>query len=364
MTERSDQRRAAEAARTLASFKTQAEELKAELARLRKLLAQAHEGLGSSRQAQLLEANEQLVLAALKAQTVAELAVRHEVGVLPLPQQAAVRQAFAMAEHELHLSDLREANEQLVMAALTAQELEVQAGDERGRQLKFLAMVAHELRNPLTPIRTATALLGQAGSNQPMLAELQAVIERQVMQMSRLVEDLLDGSRVNAGKFRLHSSLVDLSAVIAAAVETCRPAIVGRLQHLRLQVPDQALTLHGDAARLAQVFGNLLDNASKYTHVGGDITLTAAAFADQLTVRVRDNGIGISAEALPHVFDLFVQDPRASELHRGGLGIGLAVVRDLVESHGGRVTVSSAGLDKGSEFVVSLPRAEAPAPAQ
>ena len=358
MTERSDHRRAAEAARTLASFKLQAEELKAELARLRKLLAQAHEGVGSSREAQLLEANEQLVLAALKAQTVAELAVRHEVGALPLPQQAAVRQAFAMAEHELHLSDLREANEQLVMAALTAQEIEEQVGNERGRQLMFLAMVAHELRNPLTPIRTAAGLLKQAGNDQSMLSELQAVIERQVAQMSRLVEDLLDGSQVNAGKFRLHSSLVDLASVVAAAVETCRPAIATRLQQLRLLVPDAPLMVYGDPARLAQIFGNLLDNASKYTHVGGDITVSAAAFADQLTVTVTDNGIGISAEALAHIFDLFVQDARASALHRGGLGIGLAVVRDLVESHGGRVAASSGGLDQGSEFVVTLPLAD------
>jgi signal transduction histidine kinase len=119
--------------------------------------------------------------------------------------------------------------------------------------------------------------------------------------------------------------------------------------------------VNGDPARLAQIFGNLLDNASKYTHVGGDISLSVAAFADQLTVTVRDNGIGINAEALPHIFDLFVQDPRAKALHRGGLGIGLAVVRDLVESHGGRVAASSGGLDQGSEFVVTLPLAQLPA---
>jgi signal transduction histidine kinase len=359
VTERADQRKAAKAALALASFKQQADELRSEVLRLRKHLAEAQKGLGDSRSAQLLEANEQLVLAALRAQTIADLAVRHEMQPFGTSQAEVARQAFAMAEHELHLADLREANEQLVMAALSAQELEAQAGDERGRQLKFLAMVAHELRNPLTPIRTATALLKRAGSDQPMLAELQAVIERQVAQMSRLVEDLLDGSRVNAGKFRLQASLLDLSTVIAAAVETCRPAIVSRLQHLRLQVPDGALLLHADPARLAQILSNLLDNASKYTHVGGDIVLSVVRFEDQLTIAVTDNGIGISAEAIDRVFDLFVQDARASDFHRGGLGIGLAVVRDLVESHGGRVTVSSPGLELGSEFVVILPAARA-----
>jgi diguanylate cyclase (GGDEF)-like protein len=251
--------------------------------------------------------------------------------------------------------NLREANEQLVIAALASQELERQVEEVHSRQIKFLAMVAHELRNPLTPIRTAAELLKRARSDDALVGRLQGVIERQVAHMARLVEDLLDGSRVSTGKFRLERDTVDLVEVLGIAVESCRPAIDKRQQQLKLALPAGPVLVQGDAVRLAQVFGNLLDNASKYTPEGGDISLAMSPADRAVVIVVADNGIGIAQEALQHVFDLFVQGTRALTAQNRGLGIGLAVVRELVEAHGGTVVATSAGKDLGSEFVVTLP---------
>jgi len=280
---------------------------------------------------------------------------RHDgkVDVLSVP---VLPPTIPVAAPEPRLQDLREANEMLVRAALTAQELEAQAEAAHRRQIKFLAMVAHELRNPLTPIRTAAELLHRAqGGDGILLERLQGVIKRQVDHMTRLVEDLLDASRVSAGKFRIEHSSLELADALALAVESCKAALEKRRQHLTLQLPQRPLRMHGDAVRLAQVFSNLLDNASKYTPVGGEIALTVAVEERRVEIRVADNGIGIAPQALAHVFDLFVQDARALALDSGGLGIGLAVVRELVEAHGGSVVVHSAGTGLGSEFIVGLP---------
>jgi diguanylate cyclase (GGDEF)-like protein len=271
------------------------------------------------------------------------------------PQAPLARHESALAEPQPRLRELREANEQLVIAALTAQQLESQTEQAYTRQTKFLAMVAHELRNPLIPIQTAAGLLTRALSDQPLLAQLQAAIKRQVALVSRLVDDLLDGSRVSAGKFRLERSLVDMTGVLRLAVETCRPAIEARSQALAVDLAPAPLLILGDPLRLGQIVTNLLDNASKYTPKGGAISLQAQVQGGVLQIAVSDNGIGITADALPDIFELFTQDARAVALHNGGLGIGLAVVRDLVEAHGGTVVASSAGHDRGSEFVVTLP---------
>ena len=268
-----------------------------------------------------------------------------------------LRHESALTEQQPQLRELREANEQLVIAALTAQQLETQTEEAYTRQTQFLAMVAHELRNPLIPIQTAAGLLNRALSDEPLLAQLQAAIKRQVSLVSRLVDDLLDGSRVSAGKFRLECSVVELTGILSLALETCRPAVEARSQRLTMQLAPSPLMVLGDPLRLGQIFSNLLDNASKYTHTGGEISLTMAVVDRSVQITVSDNGIGITADTLPNIFELFMQDARALALHNHGLGIGLAVVRDLVEAHGGTVVARSPGRDRGTDFIVTLPMA-------
>ena len=268
-------------------------------------------------------------------------------------QRPLTRYDAAMSEHERRHSEMREANEQLVVAALSAQQLVTAAEVARQEQIQLLAVVAHELRNPLTPIRTAAALMGRVKSEE--LPRVQAIIERQVAHMARLVGDLLDVSRVNTGKLRIEPRLVEMANVIDEAIDSCRPAMDMRLQHFRVDVPSCALEVHGDPVRLTQILSNLLDNASKYTPNEGEIKLSVEVVGETIVTTVSDNGIGITDEALPKVFDPFVQDSRAIGFNGLGLGIGLTVVRELVEAHGGTVVAASAGTGLGSQFVVALP---------
>lgn len=288
-------------------------------------------------------------------------------GLAPSPsalQQEPVTQGeFASAQYAPHLRNLLEANEKLVVAAMAAQDLEAHADAAHRRQITFLATVAHELRNPLTPILQAAEMLHLPRTDDPRLARLQGVIKRQVAHMARLIDDLLDGSRISTGKFRLQRSTVELADILGMAIETSRPAMDKRGQQLSMEPLPAPLCVHGDPVRLAQVFSNLLDNASKYTQKGGHIRLAATLGDRSVTITVADDGIGIPAEALSHIFDLFVQDERAVAAHGGGLGIGLAVVRELVEAHGGTVVGRSAGTDRGSEFLVTLPLSDKPAAA-
>jgi diguanylate cyclase (GGDEF)-like protein len=277
---------------------------------------------------------------------------QERIDVLPPSTQS---EELARAEHSLQMQHLREANERLVIGALTSQDMQERADSKHRQQVKFIAMVAHELRNPLTPIRNAAELLKRVRGDQALLAKLQGVIERQVVHMGRLIDDLLDGSRAGVGKLRIEPATVNILDVLEIAVDTCRPAMEARHQQLTLQLPPGPLETQGDHLRLAQIFSNLLDNASKYTPEGGSITLALETEGDTIVITVGDNGIGITPGALPHVFELFVQDERALVLQNGGLGIGLAVVHDLVEAHGGSVVAKSAGIDRGSEFVVRLP---------
>lgn len=173
--------------------------------------------------------------------------------------------------------------------------------------------------------------------------------------MVRLVGDLLDVSRVNTGKLRLERQVVDMTSIIDEAVDACRPAMDTRMQRFSVQVPPRALEVDGDPVRLAQIVRNLLDNASKYTPKGGEIGLSVAVEDDAIVMAVSDSGIGITAEALPKVFEPFVQEPHAIGFSGAGLGIGLTVVRELVEAHGGTVVARSAGTGLGSQFIVTLP---------
>ena len=277
------------------------------------------------------------------------------MAALPSLQQPLAPHAQADLAHDRHYAHLREANEQLVLAALTAQELKAAAELAQARQMEVLAVVAHELRNPLTPLRTAAAMLRRARADEPLLLRVHEVIERQVMYMGRLVGDLLDVSRAHTGKLRVERQPIDLRQLIDQAVDACRPAMDARLQHIGVFVPSCPLIVAGDPVRVVQVLCNLLDNASKYTQVGGEIGLSVAATEEAVVITVSDNGIGITPEALPKVFDPFVQDAHAIGFNGAGLGIGLTVVRELVEAHGGRVVASSAGTGFGSQFVISLP---------
>ena len=353
----------AAATRTLALLNEQADGLRAELGGLRRDLAEVQRSFSEVRGARLVEANEQLVLAALRAESIAQTAVKklHELTLFGDRDALPNTPNRSLLLDQPRLRDLREANEQLVLAAVNAQELEEHATAAHRSQITFLAMVAHELRNPLTPILQAAELLHRPRTDDPRLERLQSVIKRQVTHMSRLIDDLLDGSRISTGKFRLERGTVDMAEVLSLAVESCRPAMETRRQRFKMEPLPSPLSVYGDAVRLAQIFSNLLDNASKYTPTSGKIALAVEVLDHAMTITVSDNGIGITAEALPKIFDLFVQDARAIALHSGGLGIGLAVVRELVEAHGGTVVGSSAGANLGSAFVVTLPIAARPA---
>jgi signal transduction histidine kinase len=220
---------------------------------------------------------------------------------------------------------------------------------------EFLAMLSHELRNPLSPLRNASHMLMQGETQDPKIIWSRGVIERQLKHMIRLVDDLLDVSRIARGKIVLVSERVNVAEIIAAAVETVQPLLEQKKQTLEVSNVDPNLTVRGDPVRLSQVVGNLLHNAAKYTGEGGRVVLLTRANAGKAEIAVRDNGIGISEESMPRIFELFTQIPSERVNTGGGLGIGLALVRALVELHGGEISVSSNGLDQGSEFTVRLP---------
>ena len=223
------------------------------------------------------------------------------------------------------------------------------------RKNEFLAMLGHELRNPLAPIRNAVKIMKQRGSEDPALCWARDVIDHQIKQLSQLVDDLLEISRVTRGKVRLQKEVVDVAVIVAYAVETSRPVIDANRHRLSIALPPGPIQIDADAVRMAQVLSNLLNNAAKYTEEGGHIRMAVRVEDDQVVFRVRDNGIGIPPEMLSSIFDLFTQVDHSLDRSHGGLGLGLTLVRSLVEMHGGSVQAASEGLGKGSEFRVSLP---------
>ena len=235
---------------------------------------------------------------------------------------------------------------------------ELQAQDRRKDE--FLAMLSHELRNPLAPIANAVQLLRLHGGEDSVQREARTVIERQVGQLRHLIDDLLEVSRITTGRVQLQREHVTMSGIVERALETAQPLITRRRHALTVQVPSEPIWLQADAARLEQVLVNLLTNAAKYTDEGGGITMKAEVASGEAVLRVRDTGVGIAPELLPHIFDLFTQGDRSLARSEGGLGIGLALVQRLVELHGGRVEATSV-VGEGSEFVVRLPLAEPPA---
>jgi signal transduction histidine kinase/CheY-like chemotaxis protein len=236
--------------------------------------------------------------------------------------------------------------------------------DADRRKDEFLAILAHELRNPLAPIRNAVHVLKRKNPRDPTTRRATDMMERQVSNMVRLVDDLLEVSRISIGKIELRTQPVEVSAIVRDALETSRPLIEAAGHYLRLEFPPEPLVLEGDVVRLTQVVANLLNNAVKYSERGGRIWLAVRRDGDTAEVSVRDLGRGIPPDRLPQVFDLFMQVDQDPHQSHGGLGIGLTLVKRLVEMHGGTVEARSEGLGKGSEFVIRLPLSAAvPVPA-
>jgi signal transduction histidine kinase len=258
------------------------------------------------------------------------------------------------AEHELRHEQLREANEQLVLAALGAQELLAAAEEARSRQSEMLAMVANELSNPFAPIRLAAATLGLPGAEKTLLPRVQAIIEQQVDKMSRLVSELLDPRQGSTRASAIERLIFDAADPIGDAVEVCRPAMDRRQQTLEASI-SRPLEMNGDPASLMQILVNLLSNASVYTRNGGRIRVGADVVGGSLLLTVADSGPGSAQDALGAIADPFVLQPRASPAIEDGVGIRLKAVREMVESHGGTVVATTADDGHGSQVTVSLP---------
>jgi len=241
----------------------------------------------------------------------------------------------------------------LALQALRDSEERLKEGDRRKDE--FLAVLAHELRNPLAPIRNALNILQITTHNDTDVVGIREMLERQVNQMVRLVDDLMEVSRITRGNIELRMEPVEVATIMRSAVETSLPLIDAAEHELDLAVPHEVLIVDGDPVRLAQILANLLNNAAKYTEPGGQIQFSGSREDDGVCIRVRDTGVGIAADMLPRVFDLFTQGDRGTDRAQGGLGIGLALVKSLVEMHGGSVKVRSEGVGRGSEFVVRLP---------
>jgi len=264
----------------------------------------------------------------------------------------SIRYALQQRRYEVELQrKVAERTEELAKANEALREAD-------RRKDEFLATLAHELRNPLAPIRNALEIMRMASDNPESVDQARTIVERQVGQMVRLINDLLDVSRITRGKLALQLEVLDLAEVVEAAVETSRPLLDSAGLAFTATVPDGPLMVNGDRLRLAQVFANLLNNAAKYTEPGGQVTLAAARERGHVVVRVSDSGVGIPKDVLPHVFELFTQVDRTLNRAQGGLGIGLALVKQIASLHGGGVKAQSAGIGKGSEFEVRLPAAD------
>lgn len=283
------------------------------------------------------------------------LARLHNVTILDRPTSrrslvSAVEAALRARRRQYQIRDQ--------LSALHQGEESLRSADRRKDE--FLAMLAHELRNPLAPIRTATEVLSRTLPAHDRNRAIADLVKRQVTHLTRLVDDLLDVSRITQGRIQLQQATLELSTIVAQAIEATEPILRER-HHVVTRLSDlQPLYVNGDAARLLQCVTNLLTNAAKYTDPRGKIRIELRADGDQAVISVSDSGIGIAAELLPSIFDLFVQSERSLDRSQGGLGIGLSVVQRLVRMHGGNVTASSAGPGKGATFEIRLPSVAAP----
>ena len=262
-----------------------------------------------------------------------------------------------VAGYERHRKQLHEANEKLIEATFHAQQQQAIAELAQRRQTEFLALLAHELRNPLAPLRSGLDVLYLAGDDAKLRTKVWGIMGRQIAQLVHLVDDLLDNARISTGNLKLKKKRVDILDVLEQSVETCMPLVRTAGQTLTVQVARNTFFVAADPLRLTQVFSNILSNATKYTPVGGHISVSAVRAGPDLMVSVQDTGIGIPTDFLPTIFEMFTQVPKEFSSVQGGLGIGLALVRQLVELHGGSVVAQSKGLGEGSTFTVRLPLA-------
>ncbi len=284
------------------------------------------------------------------------------VDYLPVPIVPEILRAKVTAFVELHSKthQLEQLNQELESRVA---ERTLQLEEANRRKDEFLAVLAHELRNPLAAIRTAAELVGRADAPRPTIEQASGVIGRQVTHLGRLVDDLVDVSRITRGLIELQRERLKLSAVVFHALETSQPLVAERGHTLSISAIDDELEVMGDLSRLTQVVANILHNAAKFTPRGGRIELGAERHGDEVVLRIADNGAGISADALPQVFDLFSHTDRRLDRASTGLGVGLALVRRLVDMHGGRVAARSDGPGRGTEVTVRLPLLE-PVPQQ
>jgi signal transduction histidine kinase len=272
-----------------------------------------------------------------------------KAGLTPELLDRAIRYALAQHRAEAELErKVQQRTEELARANAALREA-AQRKDE------FLATLAHELRNPLAPIKNALEIVRLAGDTGDAVRRQRERMDRQVSQLQRLVDDLLDVSRISTGKLRLNPESLTIQEAIETAVDTSRPLIEKAKLTLKIDVPPEPIRLAGDRVRLAQAVTNLLNNAAKLTEPGGSVFLAVTPAPGQVSVSVRDTGVGIPADVLPHVFTLFTQVDRSLNRSQGGLGIGLALVRKLVEMHGGKVSAHSGGPGTGATFTITLP---------
>jgi signal transduction histidine kinase/ActR/RegA family two-component response regulator len=293
-----------------------------------------------------------LVGAKLGVERVAESASVHAAVA-----REANRQAKSLnSALDSNRQELQKAFERLDKELAVRREAENKLRQADQKKDEFLAMLAHELRNPLAPINMAAQLITLPSSGKRQVERASEIINRQVAHMTSLLDDLLDVSRVTRGMITVEKEPVDAKAVIADAIEQSKSVMQSKRHQLNVHLVGEAVYLHGDKTRLVQIIANILVNAAKYTPSEGIVDLRLDATSDEVMISVRDNGIGMDSSLLPQVFELFVQAPRSSDRSQGGLGIGLALVKRLVELHGGGITAQSEGANRGSEFVVRLPR--------
>jgi PAS domain S-box-containing protein len=275
-----------------------------------------------------------------------------------------IRKDGAPLHISLTISPVRDDSGRIVGVSKIARDITERKLAERAlleadqRKNEFLATLAHELRNPLAPIRNSLHILRIAGTEDPATLRIHEMMERQVNHMSRLVDDLLDVARITSGKILLRNEPVEVAAVIRGAVELSKPMIDAGSHRLATTLPASPLTVEGDLVRLTQVVTNLLNNAAKYMEPGGQIWLTVTSAGGQVEISIRDTGIGIAPDALLRLFEMFAQGDRDGNRTKGGLGVGLALAKRLVEMHGGQIEGRSPGLGQGSEFIVRLPLAK------
>jgi PAS domain S-box-containing protein len=283
-------------------------------------------------------------------------------------QTVRVAKSGRLIDISLSVSPVRDRTGKIVAAAKVARDITAQKSFEAAlreadrRKDEFLAILAHELRNPLAPISNSLHILRLSGELSPAMEQIRGIMERQVSQLVRLVDDLLEASRIKRDKIELRKEQVELAAVLRNAIETSRPLIDAAGHQLAITMPADVVLLDADPVRIAQVVSNLLNNAAKYTPDGGQIWLTAKEEGEEALILVRDTGIGIPLAHLSKVFDMYAQADQSLERAQGGLGVGLTLAKHLVELHGGRIEAASEGVGKGSEFIVRLPLPAASGP--